>query len=406
MYRVRLRNRQARTPMFSSGLAEAETRWWAATVLSKILDWDDRSTLAYSRRRRRRRRMEARAGWLVGFNWGRRQRRRALWLPGVASRHFDDPESHVKSTGARCSSSPRGSWSTRPNRSSGECGKTVEDVAGHLRTRPIGGHRLCGRSSAFLMRKPSSNRDRFGNTSSGSIPLALTDARLKAGFEGPRAHDRHGRRPHMGLGADRVDDKREGQMTKVAFCFPGRPLSREWVASLQKRFLQRERSIAWVPEASGLDLERLCFDPRSRTSWTRRSSSRLSSRRALQFSLRCERGVSEPDVVVGHSVGEFAALAAAGAIGTGEAIGLVRERGLAMAEAARQRPGTMAAILGLEDGEVENLSARSSACGRRTTTVRARSSSRRARSGRGVLRRGREPRRSTSSPAEGLRRIP
>jgi [acyl-carrier-protein] S-malonyltransferase len=38
-----------------------------------------------------------------------------------------------------------------------------------------------------------------------------------------------------------------------------------------------------------------------------------------------------------------------------DAIGLVRERGLAMAEAARQRPGTMAAILGLEDEQVETL---------------------------------------------------
>ena len=63
----------------------------------------------------------------------------------------------------------------------------------------------------------------------------------------------------------------------------------------------------------------------------------------------------EPDVVVGHSVGEFAALASVGALGTGEAIGLVRERGLAMAEAARQRPGAMAAILGLEDHYVETL---------------------------------------------------
>jgi len=44
-----------------------------------------------------------------------------------------------------------------------------------------------------------------------------------------------------------------------------------------------------------------------------------------------------------------------GALETGEAIGLVRERGLAMAEAARNHPGTMAAILGLEDEAVENL---------------------------------------------------
>ncbi len=63
----------------------------------------------------------------------------------------------------------------------------------------------------------------------------------------------------------------------------------------------------------------------------------------------------EPDVVVGHSVGEYAALASVGAMSTGETIALVRERGLAMAEAAKQRPGAMAAILGLEDQLVETL---------------------------------------------------
>jgi [acyl-carrier-protein] S-malonyltransferase len=62
-----------------------------------------------------------------------------------------------------------------------------------------------------------------------------------------------------------------------------------------------------------------------------------------------------PDFVVGHSVGEFAALAAAGAMNVRETIALVRERGLAMAEAARERPGSMAAILGLEDEVVEGL---------------------------------------------------
>ncbi|MGH3130743.1 MAG: ACP S-malonyltransferase, partial [Gaiellaceae bacterium] len=66
------------------------------------------------------------------------------------------------------------------------------------------------------------------------------------------------------------------------------------------------------------------------------------------------RGIT-PDYVVGHSVGEFSALAAACAIGTDEAIALVRERGLAMAETARSNPGSMAAILGLEDEVVEAL---------------------------------------------------
>jgi [acyl-carrier-protein] S-malonyltransferase len=66
------------------------------------------------------------------------------------------------------------------------------------------------------------------------------------------------------------------------------------------------------------------------------------------------RGI-KPDFVVGHSVGEFAALAAAGALKVEEAIALVRERGLAMAEAARKNPGSMAAILGLDDEVVERI---------------------------------------------------
>ena len=51
------------------------------------------------------------------------------------------------------------------------------------------------------------------------------------------------------------------------------------------------------------------------------------------------------------------AIAAANSIDTAEAIGLVRERGLAMAEAARESDGTMAAILGLDDEVVEELCA-------------------------------------------------
>lgn len=108
-------------------------------------------------------------------------------------------------------------------------------------------------------------------------------------------------------------------------------------------------------EASGLDLQRLCFDsPLEELVDTEvQQPALVATCLAILAALRVEGLV--PDVVVGHSVGEFAALASVGAIGTGEAIGLVRERGLAMAEAARMHPGSMAAILGLEDEEVENL---------------------------------------------------
>jgi [acyl-carrier-protein] S-malonyltransferase len=108
-------------------------------------------------------------------------------------------------------------------------------------------------------------------------------------------------------------------------------------------------------EASGLDLERLCFEaPLEELVETEvQQPALVTTSLAILAALR-ERGI-KPDVVVGHSVGEFAALASVGAMSVRDAIGLVRARGLAMAEAARQRPGTMAAILGLEDEQVEIL---------------------------------------------------
>ncbi|HET7743758.1 MAG TPA: ACP S-malonyltransferase [Gaiellaceae bacterium] len=145
-------------------------------------------------------------------------------------------------------------------------------------------------------------------------------------------------------------------MTKVAFCFPGQGSLEAGMGKEIARAFSSAREVYRVgSEASGLDLERLCFDsPLEELVDTEvQQPALVATSLAILAALR-ERGL-EPDVVVGHSVGEFAALAAAGAIGTGEAIGLVRERGLAMAEAARQRPGTMAAILGLADEEVEKL---------------------------------------------------
>lgn len=108
-------------------------------------------------------------------------------------------------------------------------------------------------------------------------------------------------------------------------------------------------------EASGLDLKKLCFDsPLEDLVDTEVQQPALVATCLAMLAAVRERGL-EPDVVVGHSVGEFSALAAVSALGTGEAIGLVRERGLAMAEAARRHPGSMAAILGLEDEAVESL---------------------------------------------------
>lgn len=65
-----------------------------------------------------------------------------------------------------------------------------------------------------------------------------------------------------------------------------------------------------------------------------------------------DRGGPEPDVVCGHSLGEFSALVAAGALDFGVAIDLVQFRGRVMQEAVPAGTGAMAAILGLDDAQV------------------------------------------------------
>lgn len=65
----------------------------------------------------------------------------------------------------------------------------------------------------------------------------------------------------------------------------------------------------------------------------------------------------QPDMVAGHSLGEFSALVAAGALRFEDGLRLVAERALAMQDACDAEPSTMAAILGLADEQVEQICA-------------------------------------------------
>ncbi len=144
--------------------------------------------------------------------------------------------------------------------------------------------------------------------------------------------------------------------TKIAFCFPGQGSLEAGMGRELAELVPEAMEVFDVgSEASGLDLKQLCFDgPLESLVETEVQQPALVATSLSILAALKSRGIT-PDVVVGHSVGEFAALASVGAMSVGEAIGLVRERGLAMAEAARARPGSMAAILGLEDEEVESL---------------------------------------------------
>ncbi|HET7450036.1 MAG TPA: ACP S-malonyltransferase, partial [Gaiellaceae bacterium] len=145
-------------------------------------------------------------------------------------------------------------------------------------------------------------------------------------------------------------------MTKVAFMFPGQGsfeagMGRDVAAAVPEAMaVYDEGSIA-----AGLDLKHLCFESpvEDLVDTEVQQPALVATSLAFDAALRA-RGI-HPDVVVGHSVGEFSALGSAGSLSASEAIGLVRQRGVAMAEAARAHPGSMAAILGLADEAVETL---------------------------------------------------
>jgi [acyl-carrier-protein] S-malonyltransferase len=143
---------------------------------------------------------------------------------------------------------------------------------------------------------------------------------------------------------------------KIAFCFPGQGSQTVGMGSaIAGRFPAARAAYDEASEAVGFDVAKLCFEG-SEEELTR---TELQQPALVATSIACLRAVEtlgiRPDYVIGHSVGEYSALAAASAIRAGEAVALVRERGEAMAEAARETPGAMAAVLGLEDSVVEEL---------------------------------------------------
>jgi 3-oxoacyl-[acyl-carrier-protein] synthase-3 len=173
--------------MLASGLAK-RALVVGGDVLSKILDWTDRSTVVLFGDGAGAVVMEVvEDGGFLGFELGADGAGGAnLWLPGSGSRTFEDPDTFVKMNGREVFK-----FATRVMVSSAEailaeCGKTVDDVdvyVPHQANVRIIDHAV--RKLGMAEEKTVVNVDRYGNTSSGSIPLALADAaddgRLKPG---------------------------------------------------------------------------------------------------------------------------------------------------------------------------------------------------------------------------------
>jgi 3-oxoacyl-[acyl-carrier-protein] synthase-3 len=150
-------------------------------LLSKILDWDDRATLVLFGDGAGAVVIEAvTEQGFIGFELGADGAGGAnLWLPGSGSRHFDEPDKYVKMNGREVFK-----FATRILVQSAEellekCGATIDDVdlyIPHQANMRIIDHAT--RKLGVPSERVVINVDRFGNTSSGSIPLALADAAL------------------------------------------------------------------------------------------------------------------------------------------------------------------------------------------------------------------------------------
>jgi len=148
-------------------------------VLSKILDWEDRSTLVLFGDGAGAVVMEpVEKGGFIGFELGADGGGgEFLWYPGSGSRHFDDPESFVKMNGREVFKFATRVMVSSANEVLAECGKTVDDIDVYVPHQA--NKRIIDYAAAKLGIPPEKtivNVDRYGNTSSASIPLALAEA--------------------------------------------------------------------------------------------------------------------------------------------------------------------------------------------------------------------------------------
>jgi len=108
-------------------------------------------------------------------------------------------------------------------------------------------------------------------------------------------------------------------------------------------------------------LSRLCFDgPETELNDTYNTQPAVFVTSVAVLRALEARGIGRPAFVAGHSLGEFSALVAAGAVAFADALRLVRERGRLMKLAGERNPGGMAAVIGLDRAAVDDICAQAS----------------------------------------------
>jgi len=148
-------------------------------VLSKILDWEDRSTLILFGDGAGAVVVErVEGGGFLGFELGAEGAGGMhLWLPGSGSRAFDEPEKYVKMNGREVFKFATRVLVSSAEKLLAECGRSVDEIDVYVPHQAnIRIMDYAARKLGIPKEKMVVNVDRYGNTSSGSIPLALADA--------------------------------------------------------------------------------------------------------------------------------------------------------------------------------------------------------------------------------------